>query len=191
MDRRAIRWSRAVTARCSSARGVSTGALCSSFALSNLRKVAVSTETVLEARGSGNAVFDQGFASVVPLLDQRIANRKPMTLDRRATVGAHADLRESRNLLRQFFRLCACTSFGSHVFAKTNVQTFFRRHLPSGQNDFQCAPLADDARQAHRSAIDQWHAPAATIDSEIGFLRHHAKIAPQAELHSAGDSRTL
>src|SRR6185436_9234425 len=191
MDRRAIRWSRAATARCSSARGVSTGALCSSFALSNLREVTVPTETILEAGSSGNAVFDQGFASVVPLLDQRIANRKPVTLDRRAAVSAYADLRETGNLLRQFFRLCACTSFGGHVFAETNVQTFFRRHLPPGQNNFQCAALANDARQAHRSAIDQWHAPATTIDAEIGFLRHHAKIAPQAELHSAGDSGTL
>src|SRR4029078_153659 len=191
MDRRAIRWSRAATERCSSARGVSTGALCSSFALSNLREVTVPTETILEAGSSGNAVFDQGFASVVQLLDQRIANRKPVTLDRRATVGAHADLRETGNLLRQFFGLRACPSFGSHVFAETNVKTFSRRPLPSGQNNFQCAALTDDARQAHRSAIDQWHTPATTIDAEIGFLRHYAKIAPEAELHSAGNGGTL
>src|SRR5262249_24697503 len=138
-------------------------------ALSDLREVAVPTETTLEARRSRNAVFDQRFASVVPLLDQRTANRESVTLDRRPAGGAHADLRESSNLLRQFFRLCACASFGSHVLAETNVQTFFRRHLPSGQNDFQCAPLADDARQAHRSAIDQRHTPATAIDAEIGF----------------------
>src|SRR5262249_54882953 len=157
----------------------------------DFREVAVSTETVLEARGTGNAVFDQGFASIVPFLDQRLADRETVTLDRRAAVSPYADLRETRNLLCQFFGLCARTSFGGHVFAQANVQAFFGRHLPSGQNDFQCATLTNDARQAHRSTVDQRHAPATTIDAEVGLFRHHAKIAPQTQLHAAGDSWAL
>ena len=44
-------------------------------ALSNLGEVTVSTQTALETRGSRNAILDQGFASIIPFLDQRLAHR--------------------------------------------------------------------------------------------------------------------
>src|SRR6516164_2745753 len=114
-----------------------------------------------------------------------------MALDCRAPISTHTYLRETSDLLCQFFCLCARASFGSQVFAQTDVQAFFRGHFSPGQDNFEGAALADDSRQPNGSTVNQWHAPAPTIDAEVGLSRHHTKIAPQAQLHSASNSGAL
>src|SRR5437868_2185590 len=57
-------------------------------------EVAVTTQTILESCGARGAILDQGLAAVVPLLYQRIANRKPLALDGGAPIHAHACRRE-------------------------------------------------------------------------------------------------
>ena len=106
---------------------------------------------VLETARSGDTVFDQRFASVIPFLDKRLAHGKAMALDGGAPVGAHADLWKAGDLLRKFFCLCASASLGSDVFAQTNIQAFFCWYFSPGEDDFQGAALADDTGQPHSS----------------------------------------
>ena len=47
--------------------------------------------------------------------------------------------------------------------------------------------MADEARQPHRAAVDQRHAPAPAEDAEHRVLLDDAQIAPQRELQPAGD----
>src|SRR5262245_49773382 len=86
----------------------------------DLGEIAVAAEPVLEARRAGDAVFDQRFAAVVPLVDQRLAHREPVAPDGRATVGAHADLREACNLARELLGLGARPALRRDVLAQTD-----------------------------------------------------------------------
>src|SRR5215470_17786951 len=151
----------------------------------------MAAKTTGEAPRARHAVFDQRLAPVVPFLDQTIAHGKTVALDGGAPVGTDADLRKARDLLGEFFRLRASTTLGGEVFAQANLQTLVRRHFSSRQDDFQSPALAYDAWQAHGSSIDQGHAPATTIDAEIGLLGHHPEIAPQAQFHSSRDRGPL
>ena len=56
----------------------------------------MAAKAVLEATRTGNAIFNQRFAPIIPLLNQRLAYAQSMTFDGRASVGTHANLRETR-----------------------------------------------------------------------------------------------
>src|SRR5262249_29727086 len=114
-----------------------------------------------------------------------------MALEGGTSVGTDADLGKARNVLRHFFCFRTRAALGRKVFAQADSQAFFRRNLASREDDLQRAALPDDARQPHGPSIDQRYPPASAIDAEIRFLRHHAKVAPQAQLHSACDCRSL
>src|SRR5215204_276853 len=101
-------------------------------------EIAVPSEPAAEAGCPGHAVFDQRLASVVPLLDQGLAHRQTMTLDRRSSISAHTDLWKPCNLLRQLLRLRPCSPFLGDIFAQADVQTFLRRNLASRENDLEC-----------------------------------------------------
>ena len=57
----------------------------------------------------------------------------------------------------------------------------------AGEDQVERAALADQARQAHRAAVDQRHAPAAAEDAEHRVFVGHAQVAPQRQLEPAGD----
>src|SRR5204863_4835320 len=40
-------------------------------------------------------------------------------------------------------------------------------------------------------AIDERHAPAPAVHAEVGVLGHDAEVAPESELHAAGDRGAL
>ena len=153
------------------------------LALSNLGEVAMPAKAVLETSRSGDTVFDQRFASVVPLLDERLAHGKTMTLDGGAPVRAHADLRKAGDHLREFFCLCASASLGSDVFAQTNIQAFFCWYFSPGEDDFQGAALADDTGNRTVPPSISGTPQRATIHAEVRFLGHDPEIAPQPQLH--------
>ena len=46
---------------------------------SNFGEVPVPTKTVSETASAGHTVFDKRFAPVVPFLNERLANAKPVT----------------------------------------------------------------------------------------------------------------
>src|SRR5215468_8172886 len=71
----------------------------------NFVEVAVTTEAVLEAARTCDAVRDERFAPVVPFLNQRLAHAEPVALDGGASIGAHANLREACDLPCQLLRL--------------------------------------------------------------------------------------
>src|SRR6476661_3965718 len=152
-------------------------------------EVAVAAETVLEPGGAVDTVDDQRLAAVVPFLNERIAHREAVALDRRPAIGAHASLREAGDLLCQLLRLLPSASDRRDIFAQADAEAFVGRDFAAGENDLECAALADNARQPHGAAVDQRHAPAAAIHAEIGILRHDAEIAPESELHAAGNGR--
>src|SRR5262245_12578649 len=148
-------------------------------------------EAVLEAARSRHPVLDQRFTPIVPFLDKRIAHAKPMTFNGGTSVGTHADLWETSDLACQFLGFLACTSLRRDIFAKANAQALFCRHLSSRSDNLECATLADDSGQSHRSSVNQRYTPAAAIDAKVRFLRHHAEIAPESQFHAASDSRAL
>src|SRR5207237_9446580 len=76
-----------------------------------------------------------------------------------------------------------------HVLAGADAQRFLGWHLAHREDDLQRAAHADDAWQAHRAAVDERHAPAPAIDTEVRALFHYAHVAPERELEAAGDRR--
>src|SRR5215510_16216399 len=109
----------------------------------------MSTEAVREAARARYAVLDQRLAPVVPLLDQRLAHAEPVTLDRGASIGAHAHLREARDLPRELICLLAGATLGGKVLAQADSQTLLRWHFSSGENDLEGSILTDDSGQPH------------------------------------------
>jgi hypothetical protein len=105
--------------------------------------------------------------------------------------SAHANLREAGDLAGELLRLRTGAALGGDVFAQADGQALLGRHFSPGENDLERPALADDSRQPHGSAVNQRHTPTAAIDAEVRPLRHHPKIAPQPQLHPAGDGRAL
>lgn len=173
MDRRVIRWSRGATARCSSAPGMPIGALCFRKAPAIYRIFAKSPCRPRPSLKREAPATPSSIKASRPLYHSRISASR--------TVNPWLLIAERRSARTQTCgkRAISCASssafarappLGSYIFAQANVETFFSRHFSSGQNNFQRATLADDTRQTHRSAVDQWHAPATTIDTEVELL---------------------
>ncbi len=101
----------------------------------------MAAKTILESRGTGNTIFDQRFATVVPLLNQAIANREALALDGRAAVRPDAYGRKARNVVGQFLCLCAYFTIRHKIFAEPDSETFLRGNFAAGQNDFERPPL--------------------------------------------------
>src|SRR5882757_3131942 len=133
--------------------------------LADLRKIAVSAEPATEAGCARHAVRAQCLAPVVPLLDQRLADGKAVALDGGPSVGANADLRKARDLLRERFCFRAGSSLRGNVFAQADRQALLGRHFASRQDNLECAALPHNARQPYRASIDQRHAPSTAIDA--------------------------
>ena len=93
----------------------------------NAGKIAVASKAALEAARTCHPVRLQGFTPIVPLLDQRFAHTEPMAFNRRAPIGAHADLREAGDLVRQLLRLGARSALGGEIFAQAYVDSIPRR----------------------------------------------------------------
>src|SRR5437868_5293112 len=160
-------------------------------ALSNLPEITVPPKPIAEAPCPRHAVRDQCLPPVVPFLNQSLADAKAMALDGRPSVGANADLGKARNLLRESFCFRASSSLRGQVFAQADRHALLGRHFASRQDNLECAALPDNARQPHRASIDQRHAPSTAINAKIRLFGHHPKIAPQSQLHAAGDRRTF
>src|SRR5512143_3505677 len=139
------------------------------------------TEPTLEATGADHTLLDQGFAPVVPFLDECLSYTQPVTLEGGASIGTHTDLREARDLPCHLLRLLAGASLKSDVFAQAKVQALLRRHFPSREDNFQGATLANESRQPHGSSVNQRHTPPATIDAEVRLFRHYPEIAPESQ----------
>src|SRR6266536_952259 len=155
----------------------------------DLRKVAVTAKTVLESRGTRRAVLHQRFTAVVPLLDQRITNRQAVAPDGGAPVRADAYRRERGDVVGELFGLGAHSTIRHQILAEPDAQAFIRGNLAAGQNDFERPALADDARKADGSAVDQGDTPAPAVDAEIRVVLHHPEITPQRKFHPARDGR--
>ena len=67
----------------------------------NLSEIPVPAEAVPEPARARHAVLDHRLAAVVPLLDQRVAHAQAVALDGGATIDAHTDLREARDLVSE------------------------------------------------------------------------------------------
>ena len=57
----------------------------------------------------------------------------------------------------------------------------------AGEDQVEGATGTDDARQAHRAAVDQWHTPAPAEDTQDGVGLKDAQVAPQRELKATGN----
>src|SRR5512134_1402719 len=130
--------------------------------LIDFAEIAVPAEAVLEAGGAGDAIFRQGFAPIVPFLNQRSANGEPMAADGGTTIGTDADLRKARDLAGEPLGFFADGAVRHDVFAEPDAEALIGRNLAASQNDFERPTYSDDARQPHRPAVDQRHSPAPT-----------------------------
>jgi hypothetical protein len=81
--------------------------------------------------------------------------------------------------------------FGHDHFAQADAQTLFSANSAARHDDFKCASLPHEARQAHGAAVRQGYAPTAVIDAHIGAVGHDATVRPQRKLHAPGDGRAL
>jgi hypothetical protein len=106
----------------------------------------VAAEPIPESTCTCDTVRDQCLTSVVPFLDQSIADAKSMALDGAAPISADADLRKVGDLASYLLRLRASASLGSEVLTKAYVHAFLGRDLSACENDLQGATLANDAR---------------------------------------------
>ena len=100
-------------------------------------EIAVPAEAVLEAGGAGDAIFRQGFAPIVPFLNQRIANGEPMAADGGTTIGTDADLRKARDLAGEPLGFFADGAVRHDIFAEPDAEALIGRNLAASQNDFE------------------------------------------------------
>ena len=124
-----------------------------------------------------------------PFGAQAVHLGQPLLQENRAAVGAHAALRKTCDLVRQRLGGRAASPSRHDTLAQADAKAFIRRDLAAGEDDVERPAPPDDARQPHRTAVDQRHAPAAAVDAHVGALLHHAQIAPQRQLHAARDGR--
>ena len=141
--------------------------------------------------GAGDALGLDDAGARRPLALQALAHRLAPRAVGREAVGAHALLREAGDLLRHRLGRLARLAVGHDLLAQADAVALLGRHLAARHDDLQRLAHADQARQAHRAAVDQRHAPAPAVDAEVGALRHHAHVAPHGELHAAGHGRAL
>ena len=85
----------------------------------------------------------------------------------------------------EFFRCLPGATFGDNPVGETESQRLVRLHGTPRQDHVQRPAVTDDAREAHRPAIDQRRAPAAAEDAEHGVFLDDAQVAPQRKFESA------
>src|SRR4051794_30676422 len=144
-----------------------------------------------EARRAGAALRGDHADRILVFELERLALALAFLQIYRAAVGAQTNLRQPRELLRQILGDAARVPLRREPLAQSDAIALVRRHLAAGQDDVAGAAFADEARQAHRAAVDERHAPAPAIDAHVSALPHHPHVAPEPELHPAGDRRPL
>src|SRR5208282_2913336 len=142
-----------------------------------------------EAAGATHGLRADDGKAAGEFLAQRLIEREPVLPTGRGAVRAHAGLREAGDLMGERFRLCARPAVRDDVLAEPDTQGLLGRDLAPGQDDLERPPQADEARQAHRAAVDERYAPALAVDAEIGVLGHDPEVAPECELGAACDRR--
>jgi hypothetical protein len=124
-----------------------------------------------KARRAGASLGGDHAGTVLIFEPQRVAFALAFLQLNRAAVGAQADLRQARELLREVLRHKARLPVGRQPLAQSDAVALVRGDLAAGQNDVAGAALADEAGQAHRAAVDQRHAPALQSCVAIWGLR--------------------
>ena len=76
---------------------------------------------------------------------------------------------------------------GTTRVARPIAQRLVGADRPAGEDQVERAALTDQARQAHRAAVDQRHAPAPAEDAERRVVGHDPQVAPERQLEPARD----
>ena len=109
-----------------------------------------------------------------PFRLERLENGQSVRTINGHAVGAHASLGKTGDFMRQLLGRLARLTVGSKPLAGADAVAFVRSHLAAREDDVERAPLTDQPRQAHGSAIDERNSPPTTIHADIGALRHDA-----------------
>src|SRR5262249_46423590 len=144
-----------------------------------------------KSRGAGGAFRIEDPFAVAPLAVQSGVLGKPVLQIDGAAVGAHANLRKSRNFAGHLLGSPPRLTLGHDLFAQADTQALLSLNLAARHNDLKCTALPDETRQTHGASVRQWYPPTAAIDAHIGAFGHDAAIGPQGELHAPGDRRAL
>ena len=107
---------------------------------------------------------------------------------------AQAGLRECREFSCESFCGLACSAIRHHAVDETHFQRFACADRAASQDKVHRTTHTDQAGQAHRPAVDERHAPAATENTKNGALFGDTHVAPQGEFKTArnrwtGDGR--
>ena len=129
----------------------------------------------------------------VPELDaHRVVERVSPLLVRREPVLAQADAAGAR---RARARACErgverAARFGQAV-GEAHAQRFVAADTASGEDEIERVRVADQAREPHRAAVDERHAPTPAEHAEHRVARRDPQVAPQRELEPARDRVAL
>src|SRR5947207_8295944 len=126
-----------------------------------------------ETHGTGCTLALHHAGRARPFGTQSVHLEKALLQKHRAAVGAHTALRKARDLVCKCLRGSAALSIGHQALTQTDALAFVRRHLAPGEDDVERRAPPDHARQPHRPAVNQRHAPAPAINAHVGALLHH------------------
>src|SRR5215470_6114783 len=114
-----------------------------------------------------------------------VEGQRPL-LVRREAVGAHAVLREAREVVRQRDRGRARRARWYEPVHESHAERLVAADAPAGEDEVHRVTHADEPRQPHGPEIAERDTEAAAVDAEDGIRRGDAEIAPQRELEPAG-----
>jgi hypothetical protein len=100
----------------------------------------------------------------------------------RAAVVAHAGLGQSGQLFGQGHGSLKRLAVVDHTVGQAHGQRLIGAHGPAREDQIQRTRQADQAGQAHRTAVDQRHTKSAAKHAQHGRAFDHTQVAPQRQL---------
>ncbi len=136
-----------------------------------------------EARGPKGGVCKH-FGPRLRLQREPLGERHPKPLDRRAAIGEHRALWETREPLGQLQGPLQMPTVGNDLGQQAHPQGLLCVDDAPGEDQIERAPEAEDPRRALRAAVDQRDSPAPLGKPQARAGGGDAKVAPKRELES-------
>ncbi len=167
-----------------------TGSACdvpsrSQLGASQLREGAMAALARGEAGGAAKRLVLERDKAMAQLVRERLVESVIVLLVRGQAVVAHAQLGKLSHLCsKRLGRLTRRPRWHDAV-REPHRECLLGTDRTAREDQVERAPEPHDARQPHRPAVDQRHAPAAAEDAEHRVLLDDPQVAPQRQLKSA------
>ena len=140
-----------------------------------------------EALGAAGAVL-KDLRTGGGLEGKTLRQRHPETLDCGAAIGEHRRLREAGEALRELECAIEMGARRDHLGQQPHRERLARVDHPPREDQIQCTPESDHARQALGAAVDQRHTPAPLGVAQDGRVCRDPQVAPQRDLEPAREA---